>query len=118
MKTKVGSRQEAVGNIVVKRTAGGKFTFKLSSNVCGFLHNLIQAGMPRHAPKTAPMVIHACAWACVAEVFEKINWWNTPVVKEIKITLTYAQACAMIYVMIPYDQPFIIDLKAQLLKAL
>ena len=111
---KVGSRQKAEGRLVVKKTPGGKFTFKLSNVYAAILYHAIQHGFPGHSPKTAPMVIHACAWYCVGEVFNKTLWQD----KQVKISLTKAQACAMIYVMIPYDQPFIIDLKAQLLKAL
>ena len=110
-----------VSEIVVKKLASGKLSFKLSGlqfrELRESLHPWMAGNMvPSHYQHAGlgNLAKHMVCW-CLEEFGARIDWadsWRPRL-----LTVTRTQAAAIAFTLVPSDNAYMIELKAALLKA-
>ena len=104
------------GEIVVKRLASGKLSVRVSAIVFPLLERALRPyvtttySLRKHQPITV-----LSSWT-LQEFSKRIDWTNYGTPRKFLVTRT--QAAALIYALSIYNVPYIIELKAALLRAI
>lgn len=113
-------KRKNVSAIQVKRTPAGKLTFKLSTIIMGALREELYLLLS--TPYKKKRTVDELGAKLFAEVLQQwgatIDWDTYHHQGYRTIRATDAQACALILALMPSTNPYMIELKAALLKAL